>query len=86
MIYPEDVSIMRKELESVSQLNRVKKFKLRQDRADVIIPASYIIEKVMDHYPVKKIMTPDVGLIHGLLFNVAGEGLFKFKDEVILKQ
>lgn len=86
MIYPEDVSIMRKELESVSQLNRVKKFKLRQDRADVIIPASYIIEKVMNHYPVKKIMTPDVGLIHGLLFNVAGEGLFKFKDEVILKQ
>lgn len=79
-ILPEEVPLIREELEATPYLKRIKKFGLRPDRADVIIPAIYIMEKVMEYFPAKKILTPDVGLIHGLLFSVAGESLKRVKD------
>ncbi|MCR9204905.1 MAG: hypothetical protein NXH75_10025 [Halobacteriovoraceae bacterium] len=79
-ILPEEVPMIREALEETPYLKRIKKFGLRPDRADVIIPAIYIMEKVMDYFPAKKILTPDVGLIHGLLFSVAGDSLKRVKD------
>ncbi len=70
-ILPDEVAVIREALEDTAYLNRMKKFGLRHDRADVIIPAIYIIEKVMGYIPVKKIIAPDIGLIHGLLHDLA---------------
>lgn len=79
-VLPEEVPVIREALEETAYLKRIKKFGLRPDRADVIIPAIYIIEKAMEYFPAKKILTPDLGLIHGLLFEVAGEGPHKMRE------
>jgi exopolyphosphatase/guanosine-5'-triphosphate,3'-diphosphate pyrophosphatase len=79
-ILPEEVSVIRDILEETPYLKRIKKFGLRPDRADVIIPAIHIMEHVMDIIPVKKIIAPDIGLIHGLLFQVLNESFDKVKE------
>jgi exopolyphosphatase/guanosine-5'-triphosphate,3'-diphosphate pyrophosphatase len=70
-VLPEEVTVIREVLEETSYLKRIKKFNLRPDRADVIIPAIYIMEEVIDIIPCKKIIAPDIGLIHGLLSDLA---------------
>lgn len=72
-VLPEEIPVILEELESVPYLKRIKRFGLRADRADVIIPALYIMEQVLDIIPAKKIIAPDVGLIHGLLFELASK-------------
>lgn len=70
-VLPDEVAVIREALEETPYLKRMKKFGLRPDRADVIIPAIHIMEKVMGYIPVKKIIAPDIGLIHGLLHELA---------------
>ncbi len=72
-VLPDEVAIIREALEETPYLKRIKKFGLRPDRADVIIPAIHIMEKVMGYIPVKKIITPDIGLIHGLIYELYEE-------------
>lgn len=79
-ILPEEITAIREALEKTNYLKRMKKFGLRADRADVIIPAAYIMEHVMDIIPVKKIIAPDIGLIHGLLFSVLNESFDRVKE------
>ncbi len=67
-VLPDEVAEIREALEDIPLLNRTKKFGLRHDRADVIVPAIYIIENVMSFVPMKKLYTPDIGLIHGVLY------------------
>lgn len=81
-VLPEEVPLIREALQEAPYLKRIKKFGLRPDRADVIIPAIFIMEKVMEYFPAKKILTPDIGLIHGLLFSVAGESFTKVRESV----
>lgn len=69
-VYPDEVAGIREVVEETPLLNRQKRFGLRHDRADVIVPAIYIIENVMSYIPMKKIYTPDIGLIHGILYQV----------------
>jgi exopolyphosphatase / guanosine-5'-triphosphate,3'-diphosphate pyrophosphatase len=65
-----DLGQMQRELEKVKFLDRIEKFELRADRADVIIPAIKIIREVIGTLPVKKIFCPNVGLIHGILYSM----------------
>ncbi|CAM9900593.1 unnamed protein product [Chrysoparadoxa australica] len=83
-VLPEEIPFIREALEETPYLKRVKKFGLRHDRADVIIPAIYIMEKVMDYFPAKKILTPDIGLIHGLLYGIAKDELKKSNLELMV--
>jgi len=80
-IMPDEVAEMREVIEETPYLSRMKKFGLRADRADVIVPAIYIIENVMSIIPMKKIIAPDIGLVHGVLFNLAGAGLDRVKEQ-----
>jgi exopolyphosphatase / guanosine-5'-triphosphate,3'-diphosphate pyrophosphatase len=66
----EEVIFIRKELELLGPLKRMKKFSLRHDRADVIVPALYIMESVFELVSIEKIHCPDIGLVHGVLFNI----------------
>ena len=72
-VLPDEVAEIREVVEETPLLNRTKKFGLRHDRADVIVPAIYIIENIMSFIPIKKIYTPDIGLIHGVLFRMADQ-------------
>jgi exopolyphosphatase/guanosine-5'-triphosphate,3'-diphosphate pyrophosphatase len=76
-VLPEEIPVIRNALEEFPYLKRVKKFGLRPDRADVIIPALYIMEHVLGHIPAKKVIAPDIGLIHGLIFELAEKALEK---------
>jgi len=72
-VLPDEVAAIREIVEETPLLNRTKKFGLRYDRADVSVPAIYVIENVMSFVPVKKLYTPDIGLIHGVFFKIRDE-------------
>ncbi len=75
-ILPGEVRPILEELEKLSFLGRMKKFGLRPDRADVIIPALHLVLSVLSIQNIKKIYAPDTGLIHGILFSMV-EGRFQ---------
>ena len=81
-VLPDEVAAIREVIEETALLNRTKKFGLRHDRADVIVPAIYIIENIMSFVPMKKLYTPDIGLIHGVLFKICDELDSKFRGEL----
>ena len=82
-MYPDEIMPILRELESTPFLQRMKKFSLRPDRADVIIPAIYIILGVLEGLPVKKIYSPDIGLLQGVLFDMLGG---QFENVKVLKE
>ena len=51
---------------SLSLEDRMQKYKLREDRADVILPALQIYMKVMQWSGVNEIYVPKIGLVDGL--------------------
>ncbi len=56
-----------KELSSVSLEQRVLMYKLRQDRADVIVPALQIYTTIMRWAEIDEIYVPKIGLADGLI-------------------
>ena len=56
-----------KELGSVPLPERIKLFKLREDRADVIVPAILIYINVMRWAGIEEIYVPKIGLADGLV-------------------
>ncbi|MNK06201.1 Guanosine-5'-triphosphate,3'-diphosphate pyrophosphatase [compost metagenome] len=57
-------------LRSLSMKDRVEKLKLRPDRADVILPASVLVQTILRQAEVEKIMIPNVGLRDGLIWSM----------------
>ena len=49
---------------------RIKVFDLKEDRADVIIPAAFVIQKIMEVSSIQLAKVPRVGLKEGLLFEL----------------
>ena len=58
-------------LERMTYDERMRKLKLRPDRADVILPASIVLHLVASEAGVKQIMIPNVGLKDGILLDIA---------------
>ncbi len=56
-----------KELSSVSLEERIRTYKLREDRADVIVPALQIYINVMRWADIPEIYVPKIGLADGLI-------------------
>jgi len=63
-----------KELQSRSYEDRIKDFGLRPDRADVIIPATIVLQTVAKEAQIRQILIPRVGVREGLLIDMT-EGL-----------
>jgi exopolyphosphatase/guanosine-5'-triphosphate,3'-diphosphate pyrophosphatase len=59
------------QLESLSYEDRIKKLKLRPDRADVIIPAAIVLQNIAHQARVNRILIPRVGVKDGLLVDMA---------------
>jgi exopolyphosphatase/guanosine-5'-triphosphate,3'-diphosphate pyrophosphatase len=56
-----------KELSAVSLEDRIKVYKLREDRADVIVPALQIYINIMRWAEISDIYVPKIGLADGLI-------------------
>jgi exopolyphosphatase/guanosine-5'-triphosphate,3'-diphosphate pyrophosphatase len=56
-----------RELSSFSLADRMKSYKLREDRADVIVPALSIYINVMKWANIQEIFVPKIGLADGLI-------------------
>lgn len=66
----------RDHLEALSQIlfglnlqQRMKRYQLRRDRADVILPASVVTLEMMRIFEIEEIAVPDVGLKNGLFLD-----------------
>jgi len=58
-------------LNRLSYEERIRRLKLRPDRADVIIPASIVLHMIASEAGVKQIAIPNVGLKDGILLDIA---------------
>lgn len=66
-----DVNIIYNLLSNLSFEERMNRLDMRPDRADVIIPATYIIKKIMETLNIQNINLPNVGLKEGLLISMS---------------
>ena len=62
-----------RELSSVSNEDRIRIYKLREDRADVIVPALSIYVNVMRWANIQDIYVPKIGLADGLIQHLYAE-------------
>jgi exopolyphosphatase/guanosine-5'-triphosphate,3'-diphosphate pyrophosphatase len=62
-----------KRLSNLTVQERVRKWKLRPDRADVILPAAIVLHTLASQSGVKQILIPNVGLKDGILLDLAAE-------------
>ncbi len=69
-----------KKLQGLSIEERITQLRLRPDRADVIVPASIILQRIVSVIGVDEVIIPKVGLKDGILMDLAGElfGEIKF--------
>lgn len=65
-----DIRKQRERIAAYSLEDRVKKLRLRPDRADVIIPAADIFLFVMEHAGIEEVFVPKVGLADGIIFDL----------------
>ena len=69
----DDLGSILEQLESQSYEGRMRKFKLRPDRADVIIPAAIVLQDIAQLARVNRILIPRVGVKDGLLVDMASK-------------
>lgn len=69
----DQMRLLSEEMEPYSLEERMHKWNLRSDRADVIVHASKIYLNVLDHALIKTIYIPKLGLADGLLYNMYAE-------------
>jgi len=67
----EELEKLIERLEHMTYEERMQKLKLRSDRADVILPASIVLDLIAREAGVKQIMIPNVGLKDGILLDIA---------------
>jgi len=83
----DDLKALTKRLMSLSYEERVRQLHLRPDRADVIVPAALIIQKILQIAGVDEVTIPRVGLKDGLLADMVeelyGERKTTRRDQVV---
>lgn len=73
MVTYEEVDHILKDLHHNKVEDRIKKWKLREDRADVIYIATYIISIILRQAEIKKLALPYVGLRDGIILSLIHE-------------
>lgn len=66
-----DLDRIAKSLIPLSLEERIKKFNLKPDRADVIVPALTITRAILQNIKANEILTPGVGLKEGMLLDMS---------------
>ncbi len=62
------LEILTQRLFNLSQQQRMKRFQLKKDRADVILPAVVVTLEMMRIFEINEIVVPNVGLKNGLFW------------------
>ena len=65
-----------KDLKKMSVQDRIHNYKLRHDRADVIVPALKIYLSIMKWGSFSEILVPQVGLVDGIIKKMYTENSF----------
>jgi exopolyphosphatase/guanosine-5'-triphosphate,3'-diphosphate pyrophosphatase len=68
-----ELEMLIERLDRMSYEERMRKLKLRADRADVILPAAIVLHLIAREAGVKHIAIPNVGLKDGILLDIAGD-------------
>jgi len=69
----DELEILVKKLQSTSFEDRIREMGLRPDRADVIVPAAIVLQRIMKQAGVGEVVIPRVGLREGLLLDVLSD-------------
>lgn len=69
----EELDVLVKKLQGMTFEERIQQLRLRPDRADVIVPAAIVLQKIVKHAGVDEIQIPHVGLKDGLLIDMVQE-------------
>lgn len=69
----EELNQLVRVLQAMPLEERMQKLRLRPDRADVILPASLVLQQIVKHAGVKEVQIPHVGLKDGLLADMIQE-------------
>lgn len=67
----DELETLIKRIERMTYEERMRRLKLRADRADVILPACIVLHLIASEAKVKQIMIPNVGLKDGILLDIA---------------
>jgi len=68
------------DMKDMSIKKRTTKYKLKADRADVIVPAMHIYLEVMDRIDAKKMIVPKIGLSDGIIYSLHKDYLKSLAD------
>lgn len=68
------------EMKDMSIKKRTTKYKLKADRADVIVPAMHIYLEVMNRIDAKKMVVPKIGLSDGIIYSLHKDYLKTITD------
>jgi exopolyphosphatase/guanosine-5'-triphosphate,3'-diphosphate pyrophosphatase len=82
-----ELDLLVKKLQSMTLEERIRELQLRPDRADVIVPASIVLQKIVKQAGVSEVQIPGVGLKDGLLADMIqelyGERTYTSRDQVM---
>jgi exopolyphosphatase/guanosine-5'-triphosphate,3'-diphosphate pyrophosphatase len=86
VISKDEIDTLVKKLQAMTYEERVQELRLRPDRADVIVPASVVLQKIVKLADVDEVLIPCVGLKDGLLIDMMqelyGEKKHLYRDQV----
>ena len=87
VISADELETLVKKLQGMTFEERIQQLHLRPDRADVIVPAAIVVQKVMKQAGVDELQIPNVGLKDGLLIDMIqelfGEKKAAYRDQVM---
>ena len=87
VIAKDEIDLLVKKLQGMSYEERIQELKLRPDRADVIVPASVVLQKIVKLADLEELLIPNVGLKDGLLVDMVqelyGEKKHAYREQVI---
>jgi exopolyphosphatase/guanosine-5'-triphosphate,3'-diphosphate pyrophosphatase len=69
----EELKSLVKKLRGTTFEERIQQFRLRPDRADVIVPAAIVLQKIVQQAGVAEVVIPGIGLKDGLLQEMIAE-------------
>ncbi|MDH4069713.1 MAG: Ppx/GppA family phosphatase [Ignavibacteria bacterium] len=87
LLLADELDTLVKKLQGMTYEQRIQELLLRPDRADVIVPASIVVQKILKVAQVSEMQIPGVGLKDGLLIDMIqelyGEKKAAHRDQVM---
>ena len=66
----QEMAVLKEKLKSLTLEERMKRFQIRPDRADVIVPALEIYTRILTNFKSPNIFVPKIGLSDGMIYQM----------------